>query len=63
MNQELAPKEIENNNIRSVLLGTNLAVAAMILVPALAMRFGLASALRIALMKAFYQSSDWGNPI
>jgi hypothetical protein len=57
MNQELALKEIENNNSRSLLLGTSLAIAAMILVPTLAMRFGLGisltGAIRIAHMKAF----------
>ena len=45
-----------NNNNGSLLLGTGLAVASMILVPALAMRLGLGAsltgALRIALMKA-----------
>jgi hypothetical protein len=56
MSQQLARSEIKNNNNTSLLLGTGLAVASMILVPALAMRFGLGSsltgALRIALMKA-----------
>ncbi len=57
MSQQLAqPTVKKNNNNGSLLLGTGLAVASMILVPALAMRLGLGSsltgALRIALMKA-----------
>lgn len=46
----------ESNDEGSLLLGTGLIVASMILVPALAMRLGLGAsltgALRIALMKA-----------
>jgi hypothetical protein len=41
INQELTPKEVEDNNSGSLLLGTSLAVAALISVSALAMRFGL----------------------
>lgn len=56
MNQELAQSNVKKNNSGSLLLGTGLAVASMILVPALAMRLGLGAsltgALRIALMKA-----------
>lgn len=57
MSQQLAQPTVKrNNNNSSLLLGTGLAVASMILVPALAMRLGLGSsltgALRIALMKA-----------
>lgn len=55
MSQQLAQSKMTGNN-GSLLLGTGLAVASMILVPALAMRLGLGSsltgALRIALMKA-----------
>jgi hypothetical protein len=60
MNQEAENKEIKNSNSGSLLLGTSLAVASMILVPALAMRLGLGTsltgALRIALMKASSQA-------
>ncbi len=60
MNQETENKEIKNSNSGSLLLGTSLAVASMILVPALAMRLGLGTsltgALRIALMKASSQA-------
>jgi hypothetical protein len=56
MSQQLAQTKTRRNNNGSLLLGTGLAVASMILVPALAMRFGLGpsltGALRIALMKA-----------
>jgi len=56
MNQELARTENSNETSGSLLLGTSLAVASMILLPALAMRMGLGAsltgALRIALMKA-----------
>ncbi|MEY3787601.1 MAG: hypothetical protein RLZ75_1808 [Pseudomonadota bacterium] len=55
MNQQSAHTKIKNNN-GSLLLGTGLVVASMILVPALAVRLGLGTsltgALRIALMKA-----------
>ncbi len=55
MSQKLAQSEARNNN-GSLLLGTGLAVASMILLPAVAMRVGLGAsltgALRIALMKA-----------
>jgi hypothetical protein len=54
MSQQVQSKMNSNNG--SLLLGTGLAVASMILLPALAMRLGLGSsltgALRIALMKA-----------
>jgi hypothetical protein len=56
MSQELAQSALKRNDNGSLLLGTSLIVASMILVPALAMRLGLGSsltgALRIALMKA-----------
>jgi hypothetical protein len=56
MSQQLARSVVKKNNNGSLLLGTGLAVASMIIVPALAMRFGLSpsltGALRIALMKA-----------
>ena len=59
MSQELARAEIETKDI---LLGTGLAVASMILVPALAMRLGLGAsltgALRIALMKASNRATN-----
>ncbi len=51
-----APSQEEDDSQGSLLLGTGLVVASMILVPALAMRLGLSAsltgALRIALMKA-----------
>lgn len=56
MSQELMQSIAERHNDGSLLLGTGLAVASMILLPALAMRLGLGAsltgALRIALMKA-----------
>ena len=56
MNQQLAHVEVKKTNNGSLLLGTGLVVASMILVPALAVRLGLGAsltgALRIALMKA-----------
>jgi hypothetical protein len=56
MSQELTQSAAKRNNDGSLLLGTGLAVASMILLPALAMRLGLGAsltgALRIALMKA-----------
>ena len=56
MNQQLARAEVKKTNNGSLLLGTGLVVASMILVPALAVRLGLGAsltgALRIALMKA-----------
>ena len=62
MNHELitvaAEKETRNNG--SLLLGTSLALASMILIPAFAMRLGLGAsltgALRIAMMKASSQA-------
>ena len=56
MSQELAQSKVKSSNNGSLLLGTGLAVASMILLPAVAMRLGLGAsltgALRIALMKA-----------
>ena len=56
MNQELTGTKSNNPKNSSLLIGTGLMVASMILVPALAMRLGLGTsltgALRIALMKA-----------
>jgi len=66
MAKELATatsQEAENNG--SLALGAGLAVASMILVPALAMRLGLGAsltgALRIALMKASSRATHGGN--
>jgi hypothetical protein len=56
MSQQLAHTEVQKNTNGSLLIGTGLVVASMILVPALAVRLGLGAsltgALRIALMKA-----------
>ncbi len=56
MNQQLTKAEVNKSNNGSLLLGTGLVVASMVLVPALAVRLGLGAsltgALRIALMKA-----------
>ncbi len=56
MSQELTQVEAKKINNGSLLLGTSLAVASMILIPAIAVRLGLGAsltgALRIALMKA-----------
>ena len=56
MSQQLVRTEVKKNDNGSLLLGTGLVVASMILVPALAVRLGmgasLTGALRIALMKA-----------
>lgn len=56
MSQEIALEKGQSNENGALLLGTGLAVASMILVPAVAMRMGLSAsltgALRIALMKA-----------
>ncbi|MGR8934654.1 MAG: hypothetical protein ACU837_09735 [Gammaproteobacteria bacterium] len=58
MNQELINDRAGNDpqNNGSLLLGTSLALASMILIPAFAMRLGLGAsltgALRIAMMKA-----------
>lgn len=56
MAQEIAINNEQTGNNGALLLGTGLAVASMILVPAVAMRMGLSAsltgALRIALMKA-----------
>ena len=65
MNNDLAIIEEKRGNNGSMLLGTSLAVASLILVPALAMRLGLSSsitgALRIALMKASTRVAN-GSP-
>lgn len=58
MNQQLATAQVNNavKNNGSLLLGTGLALASMILVPAFATRLGLGAsltgALRMAMMKA-----------
>ena len=56
MTQQLIRTDVKASNNGSLLLGTSLVVASMILVPALAVRLGLGAsltgALRIALMKA-----------
>lgn len=56
MNQQLAHTEPQKSTNGSLLIGTSLVVASMILVPAIAVRLGLGAsltgALRIALMKA-----------
>lgn len=56
MSQEIVLEEQQESGHGSLLLGTGLVVASMIVVPAVAMRFGLSAsltgALRIALMKA-----------
>ncbi|MDO9138912.1 MAG: hypothetical protein Q7U38_01110 [Methylobacter sp.] len=56
MSQQLIREEVKPSTNGSLLLGTSLVVASMILVPALAVRLGLGAsltgALRIALMKA-----------
>lgn len=70
MAQELSISETnaeaqESNNSGSLVLGTGLAVASMILVPAIAMRLGLGAsltgALRIALMKASSKATYGGR--
>jgi hypothetical protein len=66
MSQELTQSTVKRNNNGALLLGTSLAVASMILVPALAMRLGLGSsltgALRIALMKASTRAVCGSSP-
>jgi hypothetical protein len=61
MSQEIANIDFKKNKDGSLLLGTGLAVASMILLPAFAMRLGLGpsltGALRIALMKASSQAA------
>lgn len=56
MSQEIVLDKPQTGDNGALLLGTGLAVASMILVPAVAMRMGLSAsltgALRIALMKA-----------
>lgn len=55
----------QNDHTGSLLIGTGLAVASMILVPAVAMRLGLGAsltgALRIALMKASSRATYGGR--
>lgn len=70
MAQELTASSLEADTQKSVnkgslALGAGLAVASMILVPAIAMRLGLGAsltgALRIALMKASSKATYGGN--
>ena len=65
MSNDLALVEEKRGNNGSMLLGTGLAVASLILVPAVAMRLGLSSsltgALRIALMKASTRAVNGAN--
>lgn len=65
MSNDLALVEEKRGNNGSMLLGTGLAVASLILVPAVAMRLGLSSsltgALRIALMKASTKAVNGAN--
>ncbi len=70
MTQELITADHEaddkkQNETGAMLLGAGLAVASMILVPALAMRLGLGAsvtgALRIALMRASSKASNGAN--
>ena len=67
MSQQLAQSQVKSSNNGSLLLGTGLAVAPMILLPALAMRLGLGSsltgALRIALMKASNRAISGSSPV
>ena len=64
MNREVAQTETKNSidDNGALLVGAGLAVASMILVPALAMRLGLGAsltgALRIALMKASNRAAN-----
>ena len=62
MSQQISYAKVEDKQDGSLLLGTGLAVASMILVPALAMRLGLGAsltgALRIALMKASSRAAN-----
>ena len=66
MNNDMTIIEDKHGNNGSILLGTGLAVASLILVPALAMRLGLSSsitgALRIALMKASTRVANGSPP-
>jgi hypothetical protein len=65
MTQQLAHTEVEKTNNGSLLIGTGLVVASMVLVPALAVRLGLGAsltgALRIALMKASSRAVSGGS--
>ena len=67
MNQQLAHKEVKKTNNGSLLIGTGLVVASMIIVPALAVRLGLGAsltgALRIALMKASSRAISGTNDV
>ena len=62
---EIAVIEQQQNNSGSLLLGTGLAFASLILVPALAVSLGvgpsLTGALRIALMKASHRAVGGSN--
>lgn len=66
MSNDLALVEEKGSNNGSMLLGTGLAVASLIVVPAIAMRLGLSSsltgALRIALMKASTRAANGAVP-
>ncbi|MGR9051337.1 MAG: hypothetical protein ACU84J_01685 [Gammaproteobacteria bacterium] len=66
MSRELVRATSETTSDGSLLLGAGLAVASMILVPALAMRLGLGAsltgALRIALMKASNRAANGRRP-
>lgn len=59
-NQQMIQPSADNNVAGALLLGTGLAFASLILVPALAAQLGLGSsltgALRIALMKASHRA-------
>lgn len=68
MTQELVSvdiKAVDKSNNGSLVLGAGLAVASMILMPAVAMRLGLSAsltgALRIALMKASSRVAHGSN--
>jgi hypothetical protein len=67
MNQQLVRTDVKKGNNGSLLLGTGLVVASMILVPALAVRLGLGAsltgALRIALMKASSRAVSGANDV
>lgn len=67
MTQQAAYEENKKNNNGSLLIGTGLVVASMILVPALAVRLGLGAsltgALRIALMKASSRAVSGGADV
>jgi len=60
MSAEQSKTDVEKTNTNALMLGTGLALASLILLPAVATRMGLGSsltgALRIALMKASYRA-------